>query len=128
MSHPDLHLSETAFDPILDVDCAVTTSLGHRQLQEATRAMPVLVLFHFIAAISIHFIAIDKVPNLILLSWQVMVLVAGSAFLLIFFSWKSNPGKSILPLGQISLNFMTNKMQETFLLFVCHLESLFEPS
>ncbi len=77
-------------------------SLGQKQLQEATRPMPVLVLFHFIAAITIHLLCVSKVSNAILLFWQLSVLLAGGAFLLIFLRWKSTSQKNPkLPTKQI---------------------------
>lgn len=90
-------------------DSKLTSSLQQRQLREATRAMPVLVLFHFIAAISIYFIAINKVSDVVLLSWQVSVLLSGAAFLGIFWNWKSNLSKTvlrILPAQQILIASM----------------------
>jgi signal transduction histidine kinase len=56
--------------------------------------MPVLVLFHFIAAITIHLLAMNKVSNLVLLIWQTTVLLSGGNFLYIFLNWKSGNAKT----------------------------------
>lgn len=85
-----------------ELDSDFNASLGQKQLQEATRPMPVLVLFHFIAAITIHLLAIDKVSSSILLLWQLSVLLAGGALLAIFFKWKAVSQKNPrLPTKQV---------------------------
>ncbi len=88
-----------------NVDIDYNTAFGHRQLQETMRPLPVLVLFHFIAALSIHAIASDTMSSMVLALWQLSVLIAGGAFLIIFFKWNSGNQKNLL-LNRTSKQFL----------------------
>jgi signal transduction histidine kinase len=94
MSQIHSHQPRTRSEPLLELNSDLNASHGQRHLHEATRTMPVLVLFHFIAAITIHLLAMNKVSNLVLLIWQTTVLLSGGNFLYIFLNWKSGNAKT----------------------------------
>ncbi len=87
----DKHLLYHEPEPgqLWNVDTDYNTTFGQKQLQETMRPVPVLVLFHFIAALTIHAIAVKTTSTLVLALWQASVLLAGSAFLAIFMRWNS---------------------------------------
>lgn len=87
----DKHLLYHEPEPgqLWNVDTDYNTTFGQKQLQETMRPMPVLVLFHFIAAVTVHAIAFKTTSSLVLALWQVSVLIAGGAFLAIFLNWNS---------------------------------------
>lgn len=93
----DKHLLYHEPEPgqLWNVDTDYNTTFGHRQLQETMRPLPVLVLFHFLAALSVHVIAFETVSNAVLALWQLSVLLAGSAFLVILFRWNAGVKKNL---------------------------------
>lgn len=92
----DKHLYYHEPEPgqLWNVDTDYNTTFGQKQLQETMRPLPVLVLFHFIAALTIHAIAFETVSTLALATWQLSVLIAGAAFLTIYFRWNSSSPKT----------------------------------